>query len=106
MKSLDRKLPKNAEPLLKVLQRRNGEDRGQKPFSNPLKQKTKHLKGIAQEPYPNPSCFAMERGSGEEKEGKSFQEQIWRGEDPKGAGSRRTDDGGGGSRALGHGRLG
>jgi len=47
MKTLDRKLPKNAEPLLKVLQRGNGEDRGQKPFSNPLKQKSKHLKGMS-----------------------------------------------------------
>ena len=54
---------------------------------------------MVQEPYPNPSCFAMERGSGEEKEGKSFPKHS------KGAGNRHTDDGGGGSAVLGHGEA-
>ena len=54
MKYHDRRPPENANPFLMVLHRRNREDRDQQSFSNPLRQKLKHLKGMDQLTYPNP----------------------------------------------------
>ena len=98
MKYHDRKPPENVNPFLMVLHRRNGEDRDQQSFSNPLRQKLKHLKGMVEETHPNPRDPARFGDPREEKDfGGGSGARAW-----SEAAEIKDNDGGGDFTEIGH----